>query len=143
MEQLDAELETSTREEPGSVMEFNMRVCTHILDPEVGTGPISIEEVQNTNVGSIYDKEVSDQLSLISVTDANDSTGNALLRAGWKYFGHGGYGDLIPSSFFLPPPLATPGIYPRYNTLAELSLLRKPSVLILQHILTCSLKTFP
>ena len=71
LRQLDAELEINILEEPSSFtdnvmkpckeelspcMEFDMKQSTRILDPTVGTEPIGIKEIQNTNMGSIYDK---------------------------------------------------------------------------------------
>ena len=58
----------------------NMIQGTHIPDPTLEIEPVSSEETQNTNMGSIYDKEISNKNSFISITDANDSTGSELLE---------------------------------------------------------------
>ena len=164
-EQLDTEPELDTHEGPISLLSIDretlmeplmIKTCqvkecdigcnttqdTHIPDPALENEPASLEETQNINMGSIYDKEIFDKNSFISITDANDSTGSELLRNGWECYGHGGWGDLIPSSFYPPPPLATPGEYPKCDTLAEYSLLRTPSVLILQLSSRARLRTY-
>ena len=80
--------------------------------------------------------------TFVSVTDANDSLGGALLQRGWICHGHGGKGDLIQTTDFPPPPLASPERCPRCDSLTDFTAIRTPDVLILQLAAWDQLRTF-